>query len=200
MFKRALTVLVLAAATLTAGTATAHADKTYSGEGDQVVRISATKTPGLLEFSHNGESNFIVWAVNQRGKKQDLLANTIGPYKGTVLYNSTAGSAIAALEIKADGAWTARFKPVTKARCWCAGTIRGEGDQVLKLSPTRGLRTVSAAHKGESNFIVFGYTRVGPYGDLLFNKIDAYKGNALLPTGTRLVTVKADGAWSLTRR
>ncbi|MFC7650239.1 hypothetical protein ACFQX6_65330 [Streptosporangium lutulentum] len=89
---------------------------------------------------------------------------------------------------------------MTKARCWCAGTIRGEGDQVLKLSPTRGLRTVSAAHKGESNFIVFGYTRVGPYGDLLFNKIDAYKGNALLPTGTRLVTVKADGAWSLTRR
>ncbi|MFC4062004.1 hypothetical protein ACFOWE_27195 [Planomonospora corallina] len=201
MFKRVLTVLVLTATALTTGGVTAaHADRTYRGDGDQVVRVRATKTPGLLTFSHDGEANFIVWAVDTRGRKQELLANTIGPYDGTVLYNAYGSKGVAALEIKADGAWRATFKPLSKARCWCAGTIRGEGDQVLKLSPTRGLRTARAAHNGESNFIVHAYTRAGSYGDLLFNRIGDYRGKALLPAGTRLVTVKADGAWSLTRR
>ncbi|WP_449060426.1 hypothetical protein [Planomonospora algeriensis] len=200
MFKRVLAVLVLAATALTTGGVTAaHADRTYRGEGDQVVRISTTKAPGLLTLSHDGEANFIVWAVDGRGKKQALLANTIGSYDGTVLYNASGSKGVAALEIKADGAWSAVFKPVSKARCWCAGTIRGEGDQVLKLSPTRGLRTARAAHNGEGNFIVHAYPRVGAYGDLLFNRIGDYRGKALLPTGTRLVTVKADGTWSLTR-
>ncbi|GAA4224668.1 hypothetical protein FHR32_006885 [Streptosporangium album] len=208
MFKRVLAVLTLAAATLTTGATASHATataavavgKTYRGEGDQVIRVSVTKAPGLLEFSHDGEANFIVHTINPAGRKAELLVNTIGSYDGTVLYNTYGGKGTAALEIKADGAWTARFKPVTTARCWCAGTIRGDGDQVLKLSPTRGLRTVRAAHSGEGNFIVFGYSRVGSYGDLLFNEIGGYKGKALLPTGTRLVTVKADGPWTLTRR
>lgn len=199
MFKRVLAVLVLATATLTTGTAAAHADTAYRGQGDQVVRVRATKTPGLLKFHHDGERNFIVYTVSAAGKKEELLVNTIGPYDGTVLYNGNGGKGVAALEIKADGAWSAVFQPVTKARCWCAATVKGEGDQVLKLTPTRGLRTVRTAHNGEGNFIVFGYTRVGSYGDLLFNEIGAYKGKALLPTGTRLVTVKADGTWTFTR-
>ncbi|MGI5293104.1 hypothetical protein ACQEVF_58700 [Nonomuraea polychroma] len=200
MFRRLLAVLTIAATALVIP-GSAHAGKTYSGEGDQVVRIRTTKTPGLLTFTHDGEANFIVTAVNPAGKMEDLLVNEIGPYEGTVLYNGNGTSkGIAALEIKADGAWTAVFKPVSAARCWCAATIRGVGDQVLKLSPTRGLRTVRAVHSGEANFIVQSYTRVGTYGDLLFNEIGGYRGKALLPAGTRLVTVKADGSWTLQRR
>ncbi|MER7128813.1 hypothetical protein [Streptosporangium saharense] len=200
MFKRVLAVLVLTATTLITGTAAAHADTPYRGNGDEVIRVRVTKTPGLLKFRHDGESNFIVHTVTPAGKKQDLLVNAIGPYDGTVLYNAYGGKGVAALEIKADGAWSAVFQPVTKARCWCAATVKGKGDQVLKLTPTRGLRTVRTTHSGEGNFIVFGYTRVGSYGDLLFNEIGDYKGKALLPSGTRLVTVKADGAWTFTRR
>lgn len=201
MIRRLLAVLALAvAAFVTAGTPAAYADKTYRGEGDEVIRIRTIKNPGLLKFTHDGESNVIVWAVDPRGKKQELLVNEIGPYKGTVLYNAYRGRGLAALQITADGSWTATFRPISKARCWCAKTIRGEGDQVLKLSPTRGLRTVRATHKGESNFIVHAYPRVGSYGDLLFNEIGRYRGKTLLPTGTRLVTVKADGSWTLTRR
>ncbi|MEV0974971.1 hypothetical protein [Microtetraspora glauca] len=199
MLRRMLAVLTLTAAALTTPTS-AHADTTFRGEGDDVVRINPTKKPGLIRFSHDGESNFIVYTVNGRGKTDELLVNEIGPYDGTVLYNAYDSKGTVGLQIKADGAWTATFKPVTKARCWCASTIRGTGDQVLKLSPTRGLRTVRAAHNGESNFIVYGYPRVGTYGDLLFNQIGSYKGKALLPVGTRLVTVHADGTWTLTRR
>ncbi|GAB2464433.1 hypothetical protein GCM10027187_35520 [Streptosporangium sandarakinum] len=202
MFKRVLAALVLAAATLTTGAVsagTAHADTTYRGEGDEVVRVRLTKTPGLLQLRHDGEANFIVFTVTPAGKKEELLVNEIGPYSGTVLYNARAGMGTAALEIKADGAWSAVFKPLSKARCWCTGTVHGTGDQVLKLSPTRGLRTVRSSFTGEGNFIVQSYTRPGSYGDLLFNQIGSYKGKALLPSGTRLVTVHADGSWSLTR-
>ncbi|MEU8055224.1 hypothetical protein [Microbispora bryophytorum] len=198
MFRRMLAVLALTAAALTTPAA-AHADTTYRGEGDDVVRIHATKKPGLIRFTHDGESNFIVHTVDPRGKAGEYLVNEIGPYTGTVLYNDYGTKGTSGLEIKADGPWTATFLPLTKARCWCSAMIRGTGDQVLKLSPTRGLRTVRAAHSGESNFIVHAYTRIGSYGDLLFNEIGRYKGKALLPVGTRLVTVHADGAWTLTR-
>jgi hypothetical protein len=198
MFRRMLAVLALTAAALTAPAA-AHADTTYRGRGDDVVRIHVTKKPGLVRFTHDGESNFIVHTVDPRGRTGEYLVNEIGSYKGTVLYNGYGTRGTSGLEIKADGSWTATFLPLTKARCWCSATIHGTGDQVLKLSPTRGLHTVRAAHRGTSNFIVYAYTRNGSYGDLLFNQIGRYKGRALLPVGTKLVTVHADGAWTLTR-
>jgi hypothetical protein len=185
--------------TVTDTARTAHADRTYRGDGDQVLRIRTTKAPGLIALTHNGEANFIVWTVTPAGKKDSLLVNEIGPYKGTVLYNDRAGKGVAALEIKADGPWTAVFKPISKARCWCSATIRGAGDQVLKLSPTRGLRTARATHRGDGNFIVWSHTRVGEWGDLLFNQLDDYRGKALLPTGTRLIKITADGDWTLVR-
>ncbi|TXK43282.1 hypothetical protein [Nonomuraea sp. C10] len=199
MLRRLLAVLTLAVAVLATPTA-ANADTKFRGTGDEVIRIPATKKPGLVQFAHAGASNFIVETINRRGKTEELLVNEIGPYKGTVLFNAYDSKGTVGLRIKADGAWTATFKPVSKARCWCAGTIRGTGDQVLKLTPTRGLRTLRAAHNGESNFIVYGYTRVGRYGDLLINEIGPYKGRVLLSPGTRLVTVTADGSWTLSRR
>ncbi|NRQ33342.1 hypothetical protein HII36_16015 [Nonomuraea sp. NN258] len=199
MIRRLLGALALAAAFLLVP-GTAHADKTYRGQGDEVLRISSTSSPGLLQLSHDGESNFIVTSIDSAGKQGELLVNEIGRYRGTVLYNGDSRKAVAGLQIKADGAWTAVFKPLTKARCWCSATVRGTGDQVLKLSATRGLRTVRATHAGESNFIVQSYTRPGSWGDLLFNEIGAYQGKAVLPAGTRLVSVKADGAWTLVRR
>ncbi|MGW5159952.1 hypothetical protein ACWEPN_31120 [Nonomuraea wenchangensis] len=199
MFRRSLAVLALALATLLVP-ATAHADKSHPGMGDEVLRIRPTKSAGLLTLKHTGESNFIVTTLNSSGKQEELLVNTIGPYKGTVLYNGDGTSkSIVALQIKADGAWSAVFKPLSKARCWCAASLQGSGDQVLKLSPTRGLRTVTAAHTGEANFIVQSYTRPGSWGDLLFNEIGAYRGKTLLPVGTRLVSVKAAGSWTLKR-
>jgi hypothetical protein len=199
MLRRMLAVLTLTAAALTTPAA-AHADTTYRGTGDDVVRIHTTKKPGLIHFTHDGESNFIVHTVDPRGKTGEYLVNEIGPYNGTVLYNDYGTKGTSGLEIKADGTWTATFLPVSKARCWCSATIRGTGDQVLKLSPTHGLHTVRAVHTGESNFIAHGYTRLGSYGDLLFNEIGRYEGKALLPVGTRLVTVHADGIWTLSRR
>lgn len=92
------------------------------------------------------------------------------------------------------------FKPLSKARCWCAATAGGDGEQVLKLSLVRGPRTVRSSFSGAGNFIVQSYTRPGSYGDLLFKEVGSYQGKALLPSGTHLVTVHADGSWTVTRR
>ncbi|ETK36595.1 hypothetical protein [Microbispora sp. ATCC PTA-5024] len=198
MIRRMLAVLTLAAAALTLP-ATAHADTKFRGEGDDVVRLHATKKPGLIHFTHDGESNFIVHTIDLRGGTGEYLVNEIGPYDGTVLYNDYGTKGTRGLEIKADGAWTATFQPLNRARCWCAATIRGTGDQVLKLSPTRGLHTMRATHNGESNFILHSYARLSSFPDYLINEIGHYRGKVLLPAGTRLVTVHADGAWALTR-
>lgn len=178
----------------------AAADRRYQGVGDDVIRVRVTRKPGLIRFTHDGDSNFIVRTLDRRGKVSEYLVNEIGEYDGTVLYNGYGSREVAALSIRADGHWTATFMPVGKARCWCKGTIRGRGDQVLKLTPTRGLRTMRAVHTGGSNFIVHGHTRLGRFPELLVNEIGRYRGRVVLPTGTRLVTVKADGAWTLTRR
>ncbi|WP_156045923.1 hypothetical protein [Herbidospora cretacea] len=203
MFRRLLTVFLLTATSLVGVVALpAHADKTFRGEGDDVIRIKATRTPGLITFAHTGESNFIVHTINPKGKKNDLLVNEIGDWSGTVLYNASnsfADPGTAGLQIQADGPWTATFKPVSKARCWCSATIRGEGSQVLKLTPTRGLRTMNATHNGTSNFIVYGFQSLTDHPDLLINKIGKYRGKVLLTQGTRLVSVDADGVWVLRR-
>ncbi|MET8001691.1 hypothetical protein [Nonomuraea glycinis] len=46
---------------------------------------------------------------------------------------------------------------------------------------------------------MWSYPKAGHWGDLLFNQLDDYHGKALLPTGTRLIKVTADGDWTLVR-
>ncbi|MEU8172199.1 hypothetical protein AB0C14_04940 [Microbispora hainanensis] len=87
----------------------------------------------------------------------------------------------------------------TPASAHADTTYRGEGDDVVRIHATKKPGLIRFTHDGESSFIVHAYPRIGSYGDLLFNEIGRYKGKALLPVGTRLVTVHADGAWTLTR-
>ncbi|WP_432933353.1 hypothetical protein ACQPZZ_17635 [Microbispora sp. CA-135349] len=77
MLRRILAVFTLTAAALTTPAA-AQADTTYRGEGDDVVRIHATKKPGLIRFTHDGESNFIVHTVDSRGRTGEYLINCAG--------------------------------------------------------------------------------------------------------------------------
>lgn len=71
------------------------------GDGDDVVLIdSFIGGAGTADLTHNGESNFIVYARGTDGS--DLLVNELGAYEGTV--RVSAGSS--AWDITADGDWT----------------------------------------------------------------------------------------------
>jgi len=72
-----------------------------AGSGDSVVSISNfTSSGGPATLTHNGSSNFIVWAWGFPDR--DLLVNEIGSYSGTVL----VASGLYAWEVSADGSWT----------------------------------------------------------------------------------------------
>ena len=76
--------------------------QTFSGSGDDVVELPGNVAGcSKAKLTHNGSRNFIVRPY--RGDQGGVtLVNEIGPYEGTVKWDSRATS----LEIDADGAWT----------------------------------------------------------------------------------------------
>ncbi|MGW4412969.1 hypothetical protein ACWEJ6_54035 [Nonomuraea sp. NPDC004702] len=178
----------------------ADAATTYRGDGDYVQRITATTTPGIAKITYDGDGYFSVWGLDRSGKEQQLLANHVGAYEGTVAYNSDSGNRLAALKVGADAPWTIRLLPLSKARSWSA-TTSGDTDDVLRLSsPSRGFHTLRIRYTGDGYFSVWALDARGRRSDLIANKVGAYKGSVTLPAGTQYAVVGADGPWSIVRR
>ncbi|MEU6729924.1 hypothetical protein ABZ917_39995 [Nonomuraea wenchangensis] len=173
--------------------------RTWRGVGDKVVKVKETEDVLLATLTHGGGSNFIVNPLDPGGAEQATIVNEIGGYKGTVLVNEDAGKVLRGFKIQADGAWTLTLKPLDMARRWAGDRVSGRGDEVLLLSPkSEGLTTVKADHSGSSNFIVHAYG--GTDQDTLVNEIGSYRGEVLLPDGTVLIGVHADGRWTFIRQ
>jgi hypothetical protein len=56
---------------------------------------------------------------------------------------------------------------------------------------------LTATHSGERNFVVFEETDAAFSYGLLVNEIGAYSGVVPLSAGPSVITVTADGAWTL---
>jgi hypothetical protein len=140
-----------------------------------------------------------VYTIDKSGSQTDLLVNEIGNYKGTRLFNADESEGTKALKIEADGSWSIVVKPVAQARQWSgAGRITGTGSDVLIYGGrTDGITTVQIDHKGKSNFVVYSYSTESGR-DLLVNEIGRYSGESLLPAGTVVLAVEADGSWTIT--
>lgn len=74
----------------------------FSGKGDYVTDIASISS-GTYEFTHDGNSNFIVHMITTDG--MDYLVNEIGKYTGKIIVKIPSGSN-ALFEIKADGNWS----------------------------------------------------------------------------------------------
>lgn len=174
------------------------ADRKFTGRGAKVVRL---KLPDdfihIAKFTHSGSGNFAVWTVDPGGSQQDLLVNEIGKYAGTRLVDVRADGKPAALKVEAGGRWTITVQVAQKAPRW-TGKGSGKGAAVLLVDPSTisGLATVRLTHKGEGNFAVWAY---GDSAELLVNEIGGYSGETLMPDGTVLVDIEADGPWTLTK-
>jgi hypothetical protein len=170
-----------------------------SGRGDKVPRFTIpADVAAIVTFTHNGSANFIVTSIGADGAELDVLVNEIGNFSGTVLFDTSIGEHSVAFKIQADGAWTATIKPVSGARSWNPTTaLAGRGDDVIQVAPTvSGLVTATISHKGAANFIVEAYN--GSSVDLLVNEIGNFSGQEILPDGTFLLSVQADGTWTVT--
>jgi len=145
----------------------------------------------VARFTHNGESNFVVWAYFDGGK--DLLVNTIGAYEGT---RPVVGDELV-LDIDADGAWTVEIAPIG----WAAdAAFSGRGDAVSGVFDPPSTGPWEFWHNGTSNFVVWLHCAGG--SNLVQNEIGPVSGSGIVAfeEGPCCWEVEADGDWSLKPR
>lgn len=168
-----------------------------SGRGDSVVALPKGAEAGLVTLTHKGGSNFAVNVLDSSNQATgDLLVNEIGSYAGTTIYGlSSFGGTPAKLKIVADGAWTLKVAPVSSAPR-LPTAITGKGDKVFLYDGDAADWAIT--HKGGSNFVV---TQAGgSFPNLAINEIGGYQGVVPLDAGPSVITVMADGAWSIKRQ
>jgi hypothetical protein len=147
-----------------------------------------------VRFTHDGSSNFAVWAYDDSGER-DLLVNTIGPYDG---WRPIFNDGVYFFEITADGNWgmvieAVPFDPLFN------GSYQGIGDAVSPLFLPSGPDVVPFVftNTGESNFAV--WLVCGDGSDLLQNEIGPVTNEAVVRWGEPpcVWEVESDGSWSL---
>lgn len=164
---------------------------TQSGAGDYVLTLPATAA--IVTATHDGGSNFALTVLDAANQSTgELLVNTIGGYSGTTVYGFNSFSEPESLQIMADGNWTITIAPVASAPT-LAGS--GTGDAVMLYDG--GAATLTAAHQGSSNFVVMEETGAAFSMGLLVNEIGAYSGTVPLSSGPSVISVMADGGWTL---
>lgn len=164
-----------------------------SGTGDTVIDLPAGATGGIVVATHNGKRNFAVTVLDaNNGSTGELLVNTIGAYSGTTAWGISALGEGVKLQVMADGAWTFDIRPMGDAPLVAPA---GTGDAVFLYEG--GAASLSATHAGSRNFAVQEETGKAFSMGLLINEIGAYNGTVPLAAGPAVITVTADGGWTL---
>lgn len=168
-----------------------------NGSDNDVVDLQIPgDVPAVIDFTHDGSSNFIVWSLDSSLGTIDLLVNEIGPYDGRRPVNVWLlnPEVVRHLDITADGNWTVTARSILETQALTT-SLNGSGDDVVRYSG--GVNTLTSSHNGSSNFILVGYKTTGEYAGLIVNEIGAYSGTDVIPSGTAIVDIVADGNWSL---
>jgi hypothetical protein len=171
---------------------------TLKGKGKKVAKF---KIPGdaaaLAQATYSGSNAFTVTSLAADGGQNDLLVDTTGKYTGTVLFDAGIDQHSVAFRIVATGSWAIVVKPVAGARTWDgSGTLKGSGDDVVQISPaSSGTVSLDLSFKGKDAFTMTSYSVDG--GDVLANDTGNFSGHVVLPDGSFLLAVRADGdTWS----
>lgn len=165
---------------------------TYAGVGDEVIELPTELSTGLATFSHDGDSNFIVWTYDKDFEMVDLVANEIGETSATAAFGLSYFSVtkVKYIEVTANGNWSITLKPLTQAESFNG---QGTGSGVFKGTIKSGKKSLT--HSGDSNFVIWQWCTNG-VTDLVVNEIGTYSGSKLVKAGTCIFTVDADGPWT----
>lgn len=166
---------------------------THTGSGDSLIALPEGGTGGIVTASHDGSRNFVLSVIDESNASTgDLLVNTIGAYSGTTAWGVNALSDGARIQITADGNWTVTISPMGAAPTLASS---GAGDAVFVYDG--GAAALAATHDGTRNFVILEETAELFSMGLLVNEIGAYEGTVPLSAGPSIVTVNADGGWTL---
>lgn len=167
-----------------------------SGSGDNLIVLPAGVDAAIVTATHSGSSNFVLSVLDQNNQSTgDLLVNEIGAYSGSTVYGFNSFGTPTTLQIMADGAWTVTVSPLSSAAV-LDGSASGVGDAVFVYAGP--VSKLSITHSGSSNFVVYEETASSFNFGLLVNEIGSYSGVVPLSKGPSIVTVEADGNWTLT--
>ncbi|MEX1126458.1 MAG: hypothetical protein WEE53_12415, partial [Acidimicrobiia bacterium] len=171
---------------------------TVAGTGNSVIDFQIPgDVPAVIDLTHNGTSNFIVWSLDGGFANIDLLVNEIGSYQGRRMVHGgwfSQPELVRHLEIDADGAWSITARPISAARSMTS-SLTGSGDDILRYQGSAS--TLTSTHDGTSNFIIWGYESDGSITGLIVNEIGPYSGTDLIDSGTAILEIAADGNWTL---
>jgi len=171
------------------------AAQTYTGFGDEVIRLPKALKAFIIEGSHEGGANFIVTGYTGTGNYNHLLFNEIGSYTGVTAEGFRDwDKKTRVLEVTADGSWTLVIKPINRAGAFQKS---GSGSAVMKYKA--GFKPWRISHTGNSNFIVWQYCTTG-IPNLVFNEIGNYQGRKNLKAGKCVLVIYADGDWKFTKK
>jgi hypothetical protein len=169
-----------------------------TGSGDDVIDFQIPNDMvAIVDFAHDGKSNFIVWSLDDTYSEFDLLVNEIGAYHGRRMVQGgwfVQPEYVRHLEIQADGNWTVTASPMSAAE-ELTTSLAGSGDNVVVYNGAAP--TLTSTHDGSSNFIIWGYQSDGAIAGLVVNEIGAYSGTDLIDSDTAILDITADGNWTL---
>lgn len=168
--------------------------QTYTGDGDDVLDLPAGAADGIVNASHSGNGAFIVDVLDEHNESNgDLLITAFGSYTGTVAFGLWNDGG-AKLQVQADGEWEITVAPLAEAP-ELALPAEGEGDAVYRYAT--GADTWHLTHDGDGAFIV--QSTVDLMG-LLVTEFGDYDSNVPVVDGTGIVTIRADGAWTIAQK
>jgi hypothetical protein len=143
----------------------------------------------MLSLTHNGQSTFVVTAV--QGDDAEVAARAIGEYRGrrpVVVYGPVQ------FEILADGDWTLRLQPMPRGGQPAAS---GSGDDVSAYFDPPPPGTWNISHTGQEGFVVYAHCLGGSV--LVADRTGAVQETTPveLGRGPCFWEVRADGSWTL---
>jgi hypothetical protein len=171
----------------------------FSGNGSQATdRFTVRQPVVFVELQHSGEGYFGVWLLNAQGEQVDLLANTIGTYRGTVLRNLESGDYF--FDIDADGRWSVSVSQTSPPDSGAEPSISKEATGSSVLGPFQSNGAVRMTFEGsdQSHYGVWLRGADASPRDLLFNEIGPTDQlSTVFPgEGVFFITIETDGGWS----
>jgi len=176
--------------------------QTFTGHSDKLIKLKGLSDDRLhvAKMTYKGSSNFIVDTIDSDGQEINNLANAIGHYVGNVAIDlgGLSDQTPVAIKVEAQGAWTITVVDMATMPQLRSGVTSGHGPAVLLVSDgmLAGLSTYVFTHPGRENFIVDAYG--DDSGDTnLINDIGHFSGEEIVPSDARVITIAADGDWSI---
>jgi hypothetical protein len=175
------------------------------GTGSKVAEFTLPHyNSAIATITNKGSSHFVVSTRDQAGDLLQTLVNQDGNFTGTVLldidgWDVAAERFAVAFDIVSDGAWTIGITPTRTARQWNPTTkLSGRGDDVMLVRPpSSGQTALWITHDGKASFYVTAHPMDTSYHRVVLAH-GHYEAAVDLPDGTVILTVEADGAWTIT--